>query len=76
MVLSQERASEQLLSFKLEFIVSMRPNPALPTRRSLPLKPIDSIGVLPRKNSGWQLSNLITRPVVLNRCESRVLKEE
>lgn len=75
-VVSQERASEQLLSFKLEFMVSLRPNPALPTQTSLPLKPINSIGVLPRKNSGLQLSNLITRPVVLNRCESRVLKEE
>lgn len=74
MMLSEERASEQLLSFKLEFIVS-RPALALPTRTSLPLKPINSVGVLPRNNFGLQLSNLITRPVVLNQCESRVLKE-
>lgn len=48
MTLSQEQASEQLLSFKLEFTVSLRPNPALPTWTSLPLKPIISAGVLPR----------------------------
>jgi len=76
MMLSRERVSEQLLSFKLEFIVSLRPSLALTTRTSLPLKPINSTGVLPRKNLGLQLSNLITRPVVLNLCETGVLKEE